>query len=1234
VAAKIGKHTKDDVPVFVGSLNDSKFFQRLCACDDTAEYQALLKDLWSGVSATVTRICNEFGTYTLHDMTHIGNVIGLMEHFVPGDVWKKPWQKKDHPLGPQQCLLCLASALIHDLGMAPGEEVLEQLHNVEVDGWQPPPDASAEILGYHRHFHAQEEEVRLIRMMEKEPSPRTHEIEAKKQAIRTEYLRRTHTDDAFGPIKSSRDPGEIHRIREWLIRENFEKRFPTADFFDYVADVALSHGQSLEWLSRRLGTEDRPCQPEMDLGEDRLSPLHAACLLRLADVCDMDASRAPRTIYRDFIAPKAAKSRPSKAAAISREHWMLHLCVERPAFDWQKRELSYLAKGRCANPDIHEALNRYMEWVRQEVYVVQNTIDSNPGWSKHFPIRLPKPEFISHNVRIEDGWASRPVRFELTHREIIQILMGEELYGDPSLCLRELVQNSLDALHLRDLRDKLRDKASPVELQGLEPVDRVGRNESLRVVVRWGQEDFEDDRWPEGKGRKEKRHFIEVEDNGIGMTLRVIEKYFSQLGRSFYQSEEYRRERAVLRRHGLPVSEISQFGIGFLSCFMIAERVDVWSRPAEASDDPPGPHQIDRRAQLLRIWGADGLFWHKPIKKSDLPNCGTKVRMWMKQGWSAGCWDKEVLKKIEQVYYGDSWHFRTDSAGLQNIDPVWTVWKNTVWPRHEICFEDNGRKCEDWTLSGESHLTQILPINSTEVNNTVAKCFGVTPENLPDQIGWKYWDWEDPLTASRVRLAVPAPGIHGAEVADCFENLVDPLRGQAGTFPFSFLPAAVEGHLPSTKRSRLLVRGMEVVDLTNMDSEIGQSPITGSLLWVDLSGHAAPRLKADRSGITRGQREDQGGEFKRVIQDWREELERTIGKTPWWVRDTILQPVGSRFSEPATRHWNANDFNWETETERILKTLALQQLGSEVFERDSVFEDADEFAINTELDIARDIARTRDLDLANELAHNLSSSPSLAHAHARDIELKITHALALLLAFDKEFELETSMARTLGRDINHTDGFQRRIQDSTNPVGKAFKRLRLAGVLAEGFYPNLEHSNPALRLPPLDSPSHQARLIGPWELQFGEWGVTTGTSLSVPLETYDLVHPFSHIPLGTLRHRCPAWGVERACRAMAMLPFIYSGSLNWKGFRKLLVKLDEHLGLLSIDHILFLFPSENLCTKRFTEWDPETAGNEVVSACWEVEENRVRWAEGFHTVESIRKEGKTIEEWLGLNHRE
>lgn len=68
---------------------------------------------------------------------------------------------------------------------------------------------------------------------------------------------------------------------------------------------------------------------------------------------------------------------------------------------------------------------------------------------------------------------------------------------------------------------------------------------------------------------------IIVRDNGIGMSRQWIEKYFLHIGLSFYQSDEILR---VNRDASIQLSFISQFGIGFLSSFLVARQVIIKTR--------------------------------------------------------------------------------------------------------------------------------------------------------------------------------------------------------------------------------------------------------------------------------------------------------------------------------------------------------------------------------------------------------------------------------------------------------------------------------------------------------------------------------------------------------------------------------------------------------------------------------------------------------------------------------
>ena len=116
------------------------------------------------------------------------------------------------------------------------------------------------------------------------------------------------------------------------------------------------------------------------------------------------------------------------------------------------------------------------------------------------------------------------------------------MYGEENLllvALRELIQNARDAIYARSSIDnKFRDGA---------------------IIVRYNEDVGK--RW------------IEVEDNGIGMSLNCIKHKLLDFGNSYWKSSLAKEENPGLCSNGF--QSIGKFGIGFYSVFMVAKSVEV-----------------------------------------------------------------------------------------------------------------------------------------------------------------------------------------------------------------------------------------------------------------------------------------------------------------------------------------------------------------------------------------------------------------------------------------------------------------------------------------------------------------------------------------------------------------------------------------------------------------------------------------------------------------------------------
>lgn len=221
----------------------------------------------------------------------------------------------------------------------------------------------------------------------------------------------------------------------------------------------------------------------------------------------------------------------------------------------------------CRDAELHRALKHY----ETEVH--------------HFLCELNKrirPRFLFGKVRFQiwpDGYVAMDYRFVVDSSAALKLFTGNTLYDDKRVFLRELLQNAVDACHMRSLYEHDYTPSICVHLNAAEDI-------------------------------------ITVRDNGIGMDRKWLEKYFLNVGISFYRSDELGD---LSPESGLNVHFISNFGIGFLSTFQVARRVMVRTRKAGAQGLIITIYSIDeyfdvRRAEEHLPIGTEVILELKPSR--------------------------------------------------------------------------------------------------------------------------------------------------------------------------------------------------------------------------------------------------------------------------------------------------------------------------------------------------------------------------------------------------------------------------------------------------------------------------------------------------------------------------------------------------------------------------------------------------------------------------------------------
>ncbi len=160
-------------------------------------------------------------------------------------------------------------------------------------------------------------------------------------------------------------------------------------------------------------------------------------------------------------------------------------------------------------------------------------------------------------------------------------MMVHSVYSDKDVFLRELISNAADAW------ERLRYEAiANPELLGDDPKPRI----TLTIDA-------------------EQRR-LSVEDNGIGMSRAEM---VEALGTIAHSGTKAFMDRIEAAKGGDGATLIGQFGVGFYSAFMVADRVDVISRRVGAADG--------------WLWSSDGkgTYSVSPVALTEAPSRGTRV---------------------------------------------------------------------------------------------------------------------------------------------------------------------------------------------------------------------------------------------------------------------------------------------------------------------------------------------------------------------------------------------------------------------------------------------------------------------------------------------------------------------------------------------------------------------------------------------------------------------------------
>ncbi len=273
---------------------------------------------------------------------------------------------------------------------------------------------------------------------------------------------------------------------------------------------------------------------------------------------------------------------------------------------------------------------------------------------------MPDPEPSRHAIRIDLQGLIR--------------LLAKNLYSEADVFVRELIQNAHDSLQRR------------AEVDGAAaPTGWIRIRTDYRAAI------------------------VSFEDNGLGLTESEIHDYLSTIGRSGTGAF---REELARRGRQAEVSLIGQFGIGLLSAFVVASRVEVETRSGRA--DSPAWR-----------WVSEGQREYE-LASAERATVGTTVTLHITESYRDMLDPDELRKAIKK--YADFIPFpiylNDEDAPANVIDAPW----------HRAFGDEQERLGEYWIFANRRFADlplEVIPVD-LEVPHRLSGVLYISDRALPD----------------------------------------------------------------------------------------------------------------------------------------------------------------------------------------------------------------------------------------------------------------------------------------------------------------------------------------------------------------------------------------------------------------------------------------------------------------------------------------------------------------------
>lgn len=336
--------------------------------------------------------------------------------------------------------------------------------------------------------------------------------------------------------------------------------------------------------------------------QERVNLNYVAIILRIADLLHITKDRTPSLTRRiinvsnpfsvvEWEKQKAVRAVQPKAKRDEEEN--INEELEKDTI-----EITAYFQG-AETAEAYFGLSSYLQYTRKELQRCNEIVEKSQKKEGAIAYKFPWREIDESRITVI-GFETKKLQFTIAQENILQLLVGHTLYNDSSVVVRELVQNAIDA----------------VKLQNQYELKRGGKVTNGKIQIDWDETKRELCFW----------------DNGTGMTMYDVENFLLKVGASKYRD-------ATVKKQFPNFSSISHFGIGILTCFMVANDIDIVTNSEEQNDvNCISLRKVNGNYLLRRI--------SKPEADKRIRDHGTMVKLYVRNDVDMSTLEADLRKWI------------------------------------------------------------------------------------------------------------------------------------------------------------------------------------------------------------------------------------------------------------------------------------------------------------------------------------------------------------------------------------------------------------------------------------------------------------------------------------------------------------------------------------------------------------------------------------------------------------